>query len=146
MSFEDLNNALEAKAAQTGGTYVKLTKKSDPKLSGTIDHVDVRDKMFNKKVVLYTSGVNEGKVRKEWVFSITTTDGSKVKWAASENAQWAITGALAGRKITKGGHIQVEVTEDSVQGSKQAEYKVIYTDPVADSPFEGPADDDEPPF
>lgn len=138
MSFEDINNDIKA----SGGDYVKLTKKEHGKLQGKILDVKKRAKQFGGKAVLNA----KGEQRYEWMFSLEVPVGDGTfetkKWAASESAQWAIKGALNGRMLKPGGLLQVQVTEDSVQGQKQAEYKVIYTDPVQDSPFES----DEPPF
>lgn len=141
MSFAEINDAIKA----SGGEYVNLKTKGQ-KVQGKVLAVEVRDKVFKGNVVLVANGANKGKPRKEWLFTLETADGNK-KWAAPENGQFAIRGALDGRKIEKGGLLQVEIVESSEQGSKQAEYKVIYTEPVADNDSVFQADgNDEPPF
>lgn len=133
MSFEDINNHIRS----TGGDFVKLTKKEHGGIKGKVLDVKIRDKEYQGKVIPN----KKGEPRKEWLFSLETEDGVK-KWSAGESAQWAIRGALNGRKIQQNGLLQVTVTEDSVQGQKQAEYKVIYSDPV----IEFPVEEDEPPY
>jgi hypothetical protein len=134
MSFEDINREI----ANSGGSYVKLTKKEHGVLSGKILDVKVRDKVFKGKVVPNKNG----EPRKEWLFTLETADGIK-KWAAVESAQFAIRGALDGRKIEAGGLLQVKVVEDSIQGEKSAEYKALYTSPV-DDPFANDAPAETP--
>lgn len=142
MSFEDINDQIRAK---TGG-FTNLKNKGD-KVSGKILDVEARDQSFKGKVLLVTGdGPRKGQPRREWLFSLELADGSVTKWAAKENAQWAITGALNGRKLEKGGYLQVEVVEKEDQ--KQPEHKAVYSGPTPDSPFEGTKvpDTDEPPF
>ena len=139
MSFEEINDEIRAK----GASWVNLKKKGD-KVSGKIENVESRNQMFKGAVLTISKeGPNFGKPRKEWVFTLTTSDGNTVKTGLKESGQWAVTGALAGRKIAQGAHIQIEVMEEGVQGEKQAELKVIYTDPVVEFPVDG---SDEPPF
>lgn len=133
MSFEDINNQIKA----SGGDWVKLTKVSHEPVQGKILDVKSREKEFGGKKIPNKNG----DPRIEWVFTLEV-NGQTVKWAAGESAQWAIKGALGDRLLKPGGTIKIAVTEDSVQGQKQAEYKVVYTDPVQESPFES----DEPPF
>jgi NAD-dependent DNA ligase len=148
VSFEDINNAIRAK----GGSWVNLKKKGDKIAGKIVAAPEVRDQVFNGKVVKVSSGPNEGKPRQEWVFTLETSDGNTVKVAAKESAQFAITGALMGRKLALNGHLQLEIMEEAVRGEKSAEYKAVYTDPTVDfpgtddTPAAQVADDDEPPF
>lgn len=141
MSFESINNQIRSRKSN----WTNLKAKGD-KIAGKILDVEERDQSFNGIVRVVTSdGPRKGQARKEWVFTLELADGSTVKWGAQENAQWAIMGALNGRQLSKGGHLQVEVVEK--EDRKQAEHKAVYTDPTGDSPFEGAqASDDEPPF
>lgn len=146
MSFDDVNREI----ASSGGGWFKLTKKAHGVLKGKIVNVKVRDKEYQGKPV---KSAKSGEVRKEWIFTLTDPEGNTVNWAAVESAQFAIRGALNGRKLEPGGFLQIAVVEDSVQGTKSAEYKAKYDGPVADDPFEGvqdtppPADEpEEDPF
>jgi hypothetical protein len=146
VSFAEIN----AQIASRGGTWVKLTRKEHGTLAGAIVNVEVRDKVYDNKVVRVTSGKNEGKPRKEWVFTLKQEDGKTVKWAANENAQWAVSGAVEkGIQMVPGGHLQVKVVEDPPSTTKQAEYKAVYTPPTGnEGVFDEPTDvdEDEPPF
>ena len=148
MSFEDINNEIRSK----GGSWVNLKNKGDKIAGKIVSPPEVRDQVYGGKVVKVSSGANEGKPRKEWVFTLETSDGNTVKVAAKESAQFAITGALMGRKLALNGHLQLEIMEPAVRGEKSAEYKAIYTDPTVDfpgtdsTPVAQVADDDEPPF
>lgn len=140
MSFEDINNEIRSR----GGNWTNLKAKGD-KVAGKIVDVESRNQSFNG-VVRYVTSENsprKGQPRKEWVFTLEMADGSVTKWAAQEGAQWAIMGALNGRKLVPGGYLQIEVMEKEER--KQAEFKAVYTDATPDSPFEG-AKDDETPF
>lgn len=144
MSFEDINNEIRSR----GGGWTNLKSKGD-KLAGKIVDVESRNQSFNG-VVRYVTSDNsprKGQPRKEWVFTLELPNGDVTKWAAQESAQWAIMGALNGRKLLPGGHLQVEILNK--EDRKQPDFKAVYTDPVGDSPFEGtPAveESDEPPF
>lgn len=143
MSFEDINNEIRSR----GGGWTNLKAKGD-KVTGKVVEVESRNQSFNGVVRLVTAenSPRKGQPRKEWVFTLEQQDGSVTKWAAQESAQWAIMGALNGRGIKPGGHLQVTLVEK--EDRKQGEFKAIYTDPTTDSPFEGDAvaESDEPPF
>lgn len=141
--FDDINEAIE----QGGGSFYSLKKTSDAPLVGTLVDVDKRTKMFKGEVVYSTK---TKKPRVEWLFTVDTADGT-VKWAAGEAAQIAITDELkrmsekAGDrvKLQAGGKIKVTVTEDSVQGKKQAQVTFEYKAPEVKTIL---ADDEGLPF
>lgn len=144
MSFEDINNEIRTK----GASWVNLKNKGD-KVAGKIVDVESRNQSFKGKTITVTKeGPTFGQPRKEWVFTLETTEGGTVKVALKESGQWAVTGALAGRKLEKGGHLQIEMMEEGVRSEKQPEFKAVYSNPTFESPFEGTtvAESDEPPF
>lgn len=138
MSFDEINRVIKSK----GGDWVSLKKKGDT-VEGKVLAAEVRDKSFKGKVIVVTSGPNEGKPRKEWLFTLETPQGVK-KYAANENAQYAISGALNGRSLREGGYLKVGVVEDKADDYEQPTYKAYYTDPALEDPFSD--DDEEAPF
>lgn len=136
MSFDEINRVIKSR----GGDWVSLKAVGD-KVEGKVLSAEVRDKVFKGKTIVVTSGPNEGKPRKEWVFTLETPDGIK-KYPANENAQYAISVALSGRQLREGGYLKVAVAKDKEDDYKQPEYKAHYTEPVVDDPFA----DDETPF
>jgi hypothetical protein len=137
MSFDAVNEVIR----QAGGDWVKLSKTTDPILVATLIDVKVQDKVFKGKKVL---NAKTGEVRQEWLFTLDV-EGAVKKWAAGETAQYAIRGALNDDlKLEKGGRLRVEVTEDSVQGEKQATYAVEYIPPKFVSLPDNTKDEDLP--
>lgn len=148
MGFAEINSAIQSK----GGTFVNLKEVGD-QVSGTIvAEPEIRDQVFKGAIVPITKGPNAGKPRKEWVFTLKTSEGNVVKVGMKESAQWALSGALAGRTMELGGHIQLTIVKKETM--QQPEFKAVYTAPSKefdfpaqeDTPVTAVADDDEPPF
>jgi hypothetical protein len=143
MSFDDINREINDRRKAMGGEWKKLNRVEHGRVSGKVVHVQARDKVYEGQTILITKGPNEGKPRKEWVFTLENAAGDKVKYAANENAQYAILQALDGRQIEEGAMIEVWVTEDPKKKTEQATYKASYGPPMGNDPFEG---SDETPF
>lgn len=136
MSFDDVNQDI----ATGGGGYAKLQKKGTV-VEGILVDVKTRPMVFDGAVVL---GKKSKQPRKEWVFTVETSDGI-TQVSAREGVQIATRNALerAGvPKLEKGAKIRFEVIADSVRGEKSAEVVVEYIPPK----FAALPDDDEAPF
>lgn len=136
--FDALNEAIQT----SGGGYVKIKNKGDS-IEGVVLDVQVRDKVFEGKVVPNST---TGAPRKEWLFVLETANGI-FKFAANEGAQTAIRNALntAGvKKLEKGGKLRVTCTQEFKRGTPNQfqEFEVVYSAPK----FVELADGDEPPF
>lgn len=142
MSFADLNNEIKTKT----GAWVNLKDKGDKIAGKLVAEPEVRDQKYNGAIVPVTNekSPNFGKPRKEWVFTLETSDGRTVKVGVKESGQSAIIGALNGRNMELGGHLQLEIVDK--QSGKQPEFKAIYTSPTKDFPTDNTPDIDEPPF
>jgi hypothetical protein len=135
--FDAVNEAIKT----SGGGYVK-TKNKGESVEGIVLDVQVRDKVFEGKIV----PKQDGTPRKEWLFTLETAEGI-IKYTANEGAQTAVRNALAqsgAAKIEKGGKIRFTCTQEFKRGTPNQfqEFEVVYSAPK----FVELADGDEPPF
>jgi hypothetical protein len=127
---------------QMGGNWIKLTSTDDPPLIGTVLSFEERDMTYEGRPVL---SQKTGRQRREWVFTLDTGEDEPVKVAFKEAGQRAIANAIkANGKGSKAGDVlKIKVTESSVQGKSQAEYRAVWETGTA---LDIPANNEPDPF
>jgi predicted thioesterase len=121
--MSDINTAAE----EFTGEWQQLTKKDHPTIEGRVTYFEKRPATYDGQPSLSRK---TGVQRTEWVFAVLTDSGDTVKFSLMESGQRAISTAIKANGQSAnipGDRIKIAVTEDSVQGKSQAEYKVKWT-------------------
>jgi predicted thioesterase len=121
--MSDINTAAE----EFTGEWQQLTKKEHPVIEGRVTYFEKRPATYDGQPSLSRK---TGVQRTEWVLGVQQDDGRTVKFSLMESGQRAIATAIKTNGKTAnvpGDRIKIAVTEDSVQGKSQAEYKVKWT-------------------
>jgi hypothetical protein len=138
--MSDINTEIESFAGQ----WQQLTKKDHPTIEGRVTYFEKRPATFEGQPSISRK---TGQPRTEWVFAVLTDGGDTVKFSLMESGQRAISTAIKANGQSAnipGDRIKIAVTEDSVTGKSQAEYKVKWTTDTA--PLAEVAVEDEIPF
>jgi predicted thioesterase len=136
----DINTAAE----EFTGEWQQLTKTDHPTIEGRVTYFEKRPATYDGQPSLSRK---TGVQRTEWVLGVQTDSGDNIKFSLMESGQRAIATAIKTNGKTAnvpGDRIKIAVTEDSVQGKSQAEYKVKWTTDTA--PLASSEVEDEEPF
>lgn len=131
MALDELAEA----AASLGGKWVKLQKKADGAIEGTVLAFEKRNRTDPEGNVVFRRGTQTPRI--EWLFTLKVDpelregpddDGIR-KLAANESMQRAIAQAIkdAGGTPNLGDRLKVGVREDPKDTYSQAEYQARWT-------------------